>query len=298
MIRNVQALRAFAALWVAWYHTLQPVVTGAYGLDVRAHGMPVLAGTAAVGWIGVDVFFVISGFIMAYSTREIAGGRADACAFMLKRVKRVVPLYWLLTSVVVAAAIALPDFFHSYRFELVHAVKSYLFLPAERPDGVALPPLVPGWTLNYEMYFYFVFAVMLWIGMHRSLRAFAVLFAGSVLAGQLLQWRASWSAGTVAYLVTSPLLLEFLAGVVVARLVRDARVPAWLALAMMACGMLLLRHWMIHIPEENTAPRQVAELYRVVALGLPAAMLVAGGVLLERRWTFPAPLLLLGDASY
>lgn len=296
MIRNVQALRAFAALWVAWYHTLQPVMTRAYGLEVS--GSPLWRGAAEIGWIGVDVFFVISGFIMACCTRETAGGRAEACDFLWKRVKRVVPLYWLLTSVVVALALALPHFFNSYRFELVHAVKSYLFLPAARPDGTALPPLVPGWTLNYEMYFYFVFGLMLWTGAHRSLKAFVFVFAGSVALGQLLQWRSPWPTSSLAFLITSPLLLEFFAGVVVARAVHGLRIPAWIAVAMLLCGVLLLRYWFMDIPRDEQAPRHVVELYRVLVLGVPAVLVVAGAVLLEARWTFPRPLLVLGDASY
>jgi exopolysaccharide production protein ExoZ len=296
MIRNVQALRAFAALWVAWYHTLQPVMMGSYGL--KATGTPLLQQAGEIGWIGVDVFFVISGFIMAYSTREARGGRADACDFMWKRVKRVVPLYWLLTSVVVALALILPQFFNSYRFELFHAIKSYLFLPAARPDGTALPPLVPGWTLNYEMYFYFVFGVMLWVGMHRSVRAFVIVFLGSVALGQLLQWRSPWPTSSLGFLMTSPLLLEFFAGVLIAQAVRHLRLPAWAAVAMMLCGVALLRYWLIDIPRDDQAPRHVVELYRVAVLGVPAALLVTGAVLLESRWTFPRPLLQLGDASY
>ncbi|MGE5524054.1 MAG: acyltransferase family protein [Rhodospirillaceae bacterium] len=296
MIRNVQALRAFAALWVAWYHTMQPILTGAYGL--KTTGTPLFHGAGEIGWIGVDVFFVISGFIMTYCTRELGGGKADACEFMWKRVKRVVPLYWLLTSIVVAAAIALPHFFNSYRFELVHAIKSYLFLPAARPDGTALPPLVPGWTLNYEMYFYFVFGLMLWVGMHRSLGAFVLVFAGSVALGQLLQHGAPWPTSSLGFLITSPLLLEFFAGVVIARAVQHLRVPAWAPVAMMAGGALLLRYWFMDIPRDEEAPRHVVELYRVLVLGVPAALLVTGAVLLESRWTFPRPVLHLGDASY
>jgi peptidoglycan/LPS O-acetylase OafA/YrhL len=296
MIRNVQALRAYAALWVAWYHTLQPVVTGAYGL--KTTGSPLFQGAGGVGWIGVDVFFVISGFIMAHCTREIRGGKADACEFMWKRVKRVVPLYWLLTTVVVALALALPHFFNSYRFELVHAIKSYLFLPAARPDGTALPPLVPGWTLNYEMYFYFVFGLLLWVGMHRTLKAFVAVFAGSVLIGQLLQWHTPWPVSSVGFVITSPLLLEFFGGVVIARTIQHVRLPAWAPIIMMVCGVALLRHWFIDIPGDGDAPRHVVELYRVLALGVPAMLLVAGAVLLESKWTFPRPVLQLGDASY
>ena len=296
MIRNVQALRAFAALWVAWYHTLQPVMTGAYGL--RATGTPWLRGTGELGWIGVDVFFVISGFIMAHCTRDVAGGKADACEFMWKRVKRVVPLYWVLTSIVVGLALALPNFFNSYRFELVHAIKSYLFLPAARPDGAPLPPLVPGWTLNYEMYFYFVFGLLVWTGMHRTLRAFVAVFVGSVVVGQWLQRHTPWPTSSMEFLVTSPLLLEFFAGVLVARAVRHVALPAWAAVAMIAGGAVLLRYWFIDIPADTVEPRHVVELYRVLALGIPAVLVVSGAVLLESKWTFPKPVLHLGDASY
>jgi exopolysaccharide production protein ExoZ len=64
------------------------------------------------------------------------------------------------------------------------------------------------------------------------------------------------------------------------------------------CGVALLRHWFMDIPHDDDAPRHVVELYRVLVLGVPAMLLVAGAVLLEAKWTFPRPLLQLGDASY
>ncbi|HSQ03406.1 MAG TPA: acyltransferase, partial [Burkholderiales bacterium] len=232
MYANVQALRAFAALWVAWYHTMQPVLNGAYGLRVNAGGLPLFHGVGEIGWMGVDVFFVISGFIMAYSTKDLDGGTRDAEKFMRKRIRRIVPLYWVLTTLVVAVAIALPDFFHTYRFDFMHALKSYFFLPAERPDGVALPPLVPGWSLNYEMYFYLVFTVAIWLGVHRRVFVFATLFVLSAVAGQLLQYGNPWSPGTMRFVITSPLLLEFLAGVLIAPIAQRTQARPWICLAL------------------------------------------------------------------
>jgi exopolysaccharide production protein ExoZ len=148
------------------------------------------------------------------------------------------------------------------------------------------------------MYFYFVFGLLLWIGLHRSLRAFVLVFAGSVALGQILQWNSPWPTSSVGFVITSPLLLEFFAGVVIARTIRHVRLPNWAPILMMVCGVALLRHWFMDIPHDDEAPRHVVELYRVLVLGVPAMLLVAGAVALESRWTFPQPLLQLGDASY
>lgn len=103
---------------------------------------------------GVDLFFVISGFIMWWTTSgiEITPGR-----FMLKRVHRIVPLYWAVTGFYVVVLLVAPRFMQTGALDPAHAIASFLFIPWQHPVLAPAYPLVtPGWTLNYEMFFYVV----------------------------------------------------------------------------------------------------------------------------------------------
>jgi exopolysaccharide production protein ExoZ len=152
LLFNLQVLRGLAALGVVFYHT-----------DYR------LAGDWHTDFFGVAIFFVISGFIMCFITRE------NADDFLAKRFIRIVPMYWLCTLVLVAIV---------YRFGLLRLStwttnttlatdlpRSLLFLPSERT-----PLLSVGWTLNFEIYFYLVFGLALWIN-----RRFAPLISAVIV---------------------------------------------------------------------------------------------------------------------
>lgn len=202
----IQYLRGVAALMVVWHH---------------AAGMvPWMADLFRPRWgaLGVDVFFVLSGFIMVVATHRRP---VTPWTFMRQRIVRVVPLYWLLTLVLVAAALALPGQFRSVVVDPAHVLKSLLFIPHDAPGapGELAPVLVPGWTLNYEMFFYACFALTL-----GRLRWLVVLFAGLATIGWLLQ-----PATAAARFYTSALLLEFVAGALLARawIAAGAPVPAW-----------------------------------------------------------------------
>ena len=140
MIYNLHVLRALAALAVAFLH-----ITWEAGL-----GLPF-----KVGGYGVDVFFVISGFIMSYQRSESAGD------FAKRRIIRIVPFYWCATLVVFAVAAAFPHLLRSTRADFIQLVCSLLFIPRETDYAGLYPTLVLGWSLNYEMYFYAVFALCL-----------------------------------------------------------------------------------------------------------------------------------------
>jgi len=106
-----------------------------------------------VGEFGVDIFFIISGFVMMYSTQ------IDSRNFLLKRLIRIVPLYWLVTLIIFLFYYIFPSFFSAPSNDLSHLVMSLLFIPFDKNGSGHAPILSVGWTLNYEMYFYFLFSL-------------------------------------------------------------------------------------------------------------------------------------------
>jgi exopolysaccharide production protein ExoZ len=230
---------------------------------------------------GVDIFFVISGFIM-WTSVERRGGMSPGM-FLKNRLIRIVPIYWLVTSIVLAAAMCAPHLLNSTRIEPAHALASYLFLPARHPvTGHFWPLLIPGWSLNYEMLFYILFALALSLsGQMRAVRfgIIAVVLALVLLLGNLLKSRVD-----VMHFYANPVLLEFVAGVVLGIVCRADIVRSslfWLPVAFV--GFLLL--W-------PGLPLQLGVIGKLVG----ATMIVTGAVFLP---PLPHnPLSSLGDASY
>ncbi len=250
---SIQYLRALAALAVVVYH----IETRAIRLGYAGPWPHWLAG-------GVDLFFVISGFIMVLTT----DGRADRpVAFWRRRARRIVPIYW------VASALALAF----VGWTGWHTVASFLFTGAVSPvSGNVWPLLVPGWTLNYEMFFYALFGLALLIPERLRLQAIAAALGLLVLAG------LAAALGPVGEFYTAPLLLEFVLGMVLARVVERLRPSVWLV--PVGVGIMAA----IGAPDE----------WRVVTLGLPAGLIVAGAVSMEARVRHSAVAKALGDGSY
>jgi exopolysaccharide production protein ExoZ len=198
VIRPIQYLRAFAALTVVWVHARYIIPSIAVQF-----GAPYFAGS------GVDLFFVISGFIMVVtSSRNDVGPQK----FFLLRVIRVVPLYWLATL----AAIACAAFEHSFEevYPPVAIVKSLLFIayaPPTLPHNL-WPILQNGWTLNYEMFFYALFALSLAAPRGVRLPALAATLGSLVIIGRVF---GPFAKPLTSYYF-SPFLLEFVAGMFLA----------------------------------------------------------------------------------
>ena len=174
----VQVMRALAALAVLVQHGFHEAQ--------RFNPSPTLRFLEALPWhIGVDVFFVISGFIMMHTAAATFGKPGAARAFMLRRLIRIVPPYWFFTSLMVIATLLLADRMNTARFEPMHALLSYLFMPHLRPgfDDQIHPILALGWTLLYEMFFYVAFALALLLNQTKGLTAlfvgFLLLFLGA-----------------------------------------------------------------------------------------------------------------------
>ncbi|WP_245273518.1 acyltransferase [Mesorhizobium sp. WSM3224] len=262
-IHSIQYLRGLAACAVICFH-----VSEQFG------------GPFDVGAAGVDIFFVISGFIMWVTT---AGRPADPWRFMGRRITRIVPLYWIVTLLTAAGILIKPQFFYGHFFSVQNFVGSLFFLPVLQENALH-PIVIQGWTLCYEMMFYLVFTLVLFLGERWR---FGVL-TGALVAIVALHF--VFPAG-YARAFTDPVVLEFAAGVVVARLwLRGARLPLGTAVATVGVGFLLLA----------ASPLFDADMPRALRWGLPAALIVAGAVFAERARPFKPAVLpsFLGDASY
>ena len=265
VLLSVQYLRVFAALAVVAFH-----VTDRVGRPV-----PVLAA-------GVDVFFVISGFIMWLVTAERA---VTPGAFLFHRLVRIIPAYWFVTLFMVAVNVLSPHVFPNLRTPAAHVALSMLFMPHVSPGGGLFPVLVPGWTLTYEMFFYALFALALVLPAAYRAAALAGSLASLVILGALAD-----PAGPVAQTYTSPLLLEFAAGLVLGVLTTRGGLPsrAWgLALGLVGLAALGL---------QVILPATGAE-WRLLAWGVPATCLVAGGLSWEAAAGVPPSRLLSGIAA-
>lgn len=205
-VPRVHAVRAIAVLAVVLFH----VIANHAAADswFRLWGFyEFLAG-------GVDVFFVISGFVIRHTTFHLHGPAAVR-SFLRRRVLRVGPLYWIVTGFVVILAIGAPAVLRSYVFDPAHAVASFLFVPWPRPNGDVYPPLAVGWSLAFEMLFYLVFALlMLAVPRQRVVLALTLIFAAGVLV------RHAFAFDARLFIVGDIRVFEFVAGVIFADLWR------------------------------------------------------------------------------
>lgn len=149
MIRPIQYLRAIAALMVVWHHSVGQIPETLEFIRLPLWGV-----------YGVDLFFMISGFIMLVTTWDKPIAPME---FMEHRIKRIVPLYWAATLLIVVIAVISPNIFKNFKFDTASVFKSLFFIPYNSlaEPGYTYPLVVQGWTLNFEMFFYALFAATL-----------------------------------------------------------------------------------------------------------------------------------------
>jgi peptidoglycan/LPS O-acetylase OafA/YrhL len=242
------------------------------------------------GAAGVDIFFVISGFVMMTSTSGLAKYRHPVLVFLERRITRIVPLYWLATAFKIALLVFTPALTIHQRLTLANSLGSFLFVPVRNANHEVLPVVIVGWTLNFEMFFYAVFALAI---LFRRRLIFVLTVVLTCLSIVSAFYRESWPAITT---LANPMLLEFLFGVMIARAAIAKRLPGVIAsCAFLATGFLVILTAYPHLPLVTwQAP------WRFLMWGIPAAAIVLGAVGLEDRIGIRIPhwLVSLGDASY
>ena len=238
---------------------------------------------------GVDLFFVISGFIMVYTTCHrprgvLAGGR-----FLLARFLRLSPIYWGATALTVAIGLVLPSALNHEALSANRILSSLFYLPHRNDNGDYFPIVGPGWTLNYEMFFYVIFALTFLLPWKRGLFALVGILGLAVLLGGIVP-----NSGPLFAYYSHPILLEFgygaLLGYAYVQGALDRLAPWILPTALLAVV------WVAGLHLANFADMQ----QRAFFYGVPATLLVFAAIVADRndRSAGGWAMLALGDASY
>lgn len=269
MLISVQYARAAAALLVVIGH-----ISGFSAFQS--------ASTTHFGGVGVDIFFVISGFIMWETSKE-----QSPADFMRRRLARIVPPYWFYTTLLVLLVLVAPAWTPNVELSTEALLGSYFFVPYTDHRGLMNPILLQGWTLNLEMYFYIVFALSLFLSDRRArFICVSAFFVIAILIGLLAD--SSWA---VINRFTSTILLEFVMGMTVSAIWQRWKIgfPAAVSIVLASAATLLYAEiWL-----QNSG-------INFIVFGVPAAFLLFGLLNMESFFARrPLPwLVATGDASY
>lgn len=287
-LNSLQVLRAVAATLVVLFHAAE-VWREKVGADL-------FSGPWDRGWAGVDLFFVLSGFIMVWVTQgeKVLGPKA-AVAFGWKRLTRIYPIWWVFCALMVAY------FFIAYAQPAPPGDAPWLRFwqsMALWPQA-SLPVLTVGWTLTYEVGFYALFALLLF-------------FPPKVRGGLLLVWGAIilsvWGSGNApgawpdrwSGIFLNPICLEFIFGALAGYLLLWADIPKFLSRLCLLIGMLAFAVGLIAEGGSGQEAGLLADYSRILQFGIPAALIVFGlaGEERGRDQSLPKGFVALGDASY
>jgi len=281
-VSSIQGLRWLAATVVVVAHAQHELVK----LTARM-GRPYSPFTLADLGIGVDVFFVISGFLMYYVAGSEFGSKGAPLEFLKRRFVRIAPMYWFTTTLMLAATLALPQLLNHARIVPLHVLMSYLMIAWPSPDGGVFPLLAVGWTLNFEVYFYAVFGLSLFLPRVWGLTMSTLFFLCTSAFGFLHS-----DERTVLGFYGQSIVLEFVVGQFLAiAFQKGFRIPTWLSVVLGAAAIAA------HVAIRNSdLPHE-----RFTESGIPAAMFFVAWVF---RATTTAPGRVasffnnMGDSSY
>ena len=202
---SIQALRAIAAIAVAVAHACHYLE--------KELGIPNPLPGSEFGSAGVDLFFVISGFVMVYASERFFRREARPAEFFLRRLARIVPLYWVTTSIILAYLLLHYGSLQAVHFSPAVVIASYLFIPYPQTDGYMAPIHGVGWSLNFEMFFYVCFCLALPLGRRLGVAVLTALLVGLVAINRTLPPPLDYLA--------EPIVLEFAMGMLIALAVRE-----------------------------------------------------------------------------
>ncbi|MBD2095425.1 acyltransferase [Trichocoleus sp. FACHB-591] len=277
----IQACRGIAALLVVLFHVTE--------FSQEKLNQNFLSGLFAFGGSGVDFFFVLSGFIIFFAHQADIGQKQKLNAFIVKRVIRVYPLYWIITLALLPIYFLIPSFGKGYERDLGVILKSLLLVPQEN-----FPVLIVGWTLSHEIFFYFIFGLAIWLTPKVSRFVLCSWLGGTLTFFWL-------SVSDRASAVQPPLLLNFIFNPHNLEFAFGCLAAYWVVGKRIKLGVIYLISGVVLFITSGLGDNYTnVEIPDVIAYGLPSMLVVLGAasIDLNQGWKSPTWLNELGDASY
>lgn len=284
-IINIQALRGMAVLLVVLFHLM--TIERKYGGSVN-----ILPRLLNYGMSGVDLFFVISGFVMVAVTKGRFQSIKHAIQFLYNRISRIYPTYWVYSLLALGVFMFKPALVNSSQGNEVNILASFLLLPSDK-----LPLVMVGWTLIHEMYFYLVYFFIILLVSEKHLATVLGLW-GAVIIGVNLSMELN---SPFESLVFNSLTIEFIIGCFIAIYFfqdnnKYSRMDLLLSIAFVGF-IAFIYGWCLY--HHFTGSVDLQGWRRVLIFGLPAVLIVFGFVNAERNgFVFHSSLVKIGDASY
>lgn len=275
-LQSIQALRGVAVILVIFFHMLSSQRKFDFEFQIIPHFLQ-------IGFIGVDIFFIISGFILTVITKDYFGDRSKFFKFAYFRFTRIYPLYWLYTILLLPVFFLKPELIT----QQVDLLSSFLLLPSDK-----MPLVLVGWTLVYEVYFYFVFAFFILFGKQNRIFRYAFYWFSFIVIGSLILDQKTM----LLHFITNPWGIEFIFGMIVGQyyLTSNSKIPyAPIGIFLALIGFLSIVYYKdgIFLDIEGWA--------RIPTYGLSALLLVFFTIQIEKQgYVFNKFLIRLGDASY
>jgi exopolysaccharide production protein ExoZ len=264
---SIQILRAIACISVVYFHT-----------------------TAKFGSFGLDIFFIISGFVI---TMIINKGTKPKI-FILTRISRIVPLYWILTTFLLFLTILTPELLNSTTFNLNYYFKSIFFIPYYNQNNILEPMLIQGWTLNYEIFFYLCAFISIIISRKKILITTLVFFVSFFL---YFKYFFLESSSALKFFFSTTLIFEFLLGVIafyIFKFYQNIKIIPIIPIVAAIVSYIIMIYY-----EAET--KELDKDLRIYFYGFPSLVLVLSLCFLEKFFTNNnciKILLNIGHASY
>lgn len=277
-IYNIQALRGFAVLLVVFYHIIP--------IELKYNPtFIVMPNFFKIGNIGVDIFFIISGFIMVFVTKNYSKSKKDFFKFLYLRVTRIYPLYWFYSIILLPILFIRPEWINSSQAGQVNLLSSFLLIPSE-----TLPLIMVGWSLIHEIYFYIIFGLFILFFNRDKLPYFAfswLLFI--IIPNLLLEYNTP-----ILKLVLHPLTIEFIFGIFIGIYFINYSKKIYfskLFLLLSFVGLLFISFYVDAHSMNNWE--------RILFFGFPSAFIVFFAIEVEKTgFILNKTLIKLGDMSY
>lgn len=273
-LNSLQSIRAFATIFVLLYHSTI--------LFKTSYNYEFMYDIFSFGYAGVDIFFVLSGFLMFFLHSSDIGNSKVLKTFILKRFIRIYPIYWVVLLIIIFLNTFISNLGTEDSKDFINVLKSFILIPQSQDDLL----LSVSWTLSYEIFFYLCFCLLFIF--NKNLRI--ILGAVWIIVFIVLLF-----INVESYIVNflfDPINFEFLLGVLIARIVlskSQIKYSLYYVSGLIFWGFAIL----IEI-------YQLIEINRVIQFGIPSTLIIMGVVSKEISGTIKKSKVLtyLGDASY